>query len=181
MANTRAAQRYAKAILDLSREKSMLAEVNNDMRLIANTLEQNKELRNVLQSPVVKPSVKQSILKEIFKEVNQISSKTFDVLLENNRINILSIVVDRFIYLYDELNNIKVTKVTTVEALTPEMEQRVLSKVKELTGSQVTLINKIDTSIIGGFILRVGDLQYDASVLGKLNTLRKKFNNQAYA
>ncbi|MDQ7916573.1 ATP synthase F1 subunit delta [Mesonia sp. MT50] len=181
MANTRAAQRYAKAILDLSNEKSVVAEVNNDMRLIANTLEQNQELRDVLQSPVVQPSVKQSILKAIFKEVNEVSSNAFKVLLENNRINLLSLVVDRFIYLYDEANNIKVAKVTTVEPLTPEMEQSVLKKVKELTGSEVTLINKIDASIIGGFILRIGDLQYDASISGKLNSLRKTFNNQAYA
>lgn len=181
MANTRAAQRYAKAILDLSNEKSVVAQVNNDMRLIANTLKQNQELRNVLQSPVVKPSVKQSILKAIFKEVNQISSNLFNVLIENNRINILALVVDRFIYLYDEANNIKVANLTTVETLTPEMEQSVLNKLKELTGSEITLINKIDASIIGGLILRVGDIQYDASISGKLNTLRKTFNNQAYA
>ncbi|MDT0294620.1 ATP synthase F1 subunit delta [Mesonia ostreae] len=181
MANTRAAQRYAKAILDLSKEKSVVAEVNSDMRLIAKTLEQNKELRDVLQSPVVQASVKQNILKAIFKEVNEVSSNAFKMLLQNNRINLLSFVIDRFIYLYDEANNIKVAKVTTVEPLTPEMEQSVLKKVKELTGSEVTLTNTIDASIIGGFVLRVGDLQYDASISGKLNALRKTFNNQAYA
>ena len=50
-----------------------------------------------------------------------------------------------------------------------------LAKVKELTGKNVTLKNIIDETVLGGFILRVGDLQYDASISNQLNTLKREF------
>ena len=50
-----------------------------------------------------------------------------------------------------------------------------LEKVKNITGNKVTIKNNIDESIVGGFILRVGDLQFDASVANKLNSLKREF------
>jgi F-type H+-transporting ATPase subunit delta len=73
-----------------------------------------------------------------------------------------------------------VATVTTAETLTPEMEAKILSKVKSLTGSEVNLKNKIDQEILGGFILRIGDQQYDASIQGKLNDLKARFKNKAH-
>lgn len=75
---------------------------------------------------------------------------------------------------YNRANNIKVAKVTTAEALTPEMEEKILAKVKALTGSKITIEKQIDADILGGFVLRIDDTQYDASVAGKLYKLRKK-------
>jgi F-type H+-transporting ATPase subunit delta len=60
-------------------------------------------------------------------------------------------------------------------ALTGDLEKKVLAKVKELTGKNVTLKNIIDETVLGGFILRVGDLQYDASIANQLNTLKREF------
>jgi F-type H+-transporting ATPase subunit delta len=51
----------------------------------------------------------------------------------------------------------------------------VLAKVKELTGKTTEIENTVDESILGGFILRVGDLQYDASIANKLNNLKREF------
>ena len=180
MANTRAAQRYAKAILELAKEKAVWKEVNSDFRLLENTLKENKNLANILKSPVVKASDKQAILNQIFTNVDAITQNTFGVLIENGRIALIQDVVKQFIRLYDEDQNIKVAHVTTATALTPAMHTKLLDKVKQLTGSEATLTNAIDESILGGFILRVGDLQYDASVAGKLNSLKKKFNQNAY-
>ena len=71
----------------------------------------------------------------------------------------------------------EVAVVTTAVPLTAALEKKILAKVKELTGSKVSLENKIDESIVGGFVLRIGDLQYDASVANKLNTLKREFTN----
>jgi F-type H+-transporting ATPase subunit delta len=65
--------------------------------------------------------------------------------------------------------------VTTAVALTGDLEKKVLAKVKELTGKNVTLKNIIDETVLGGFILRAGDLQYDASIANQLNTLKREF------
>ncbi|PZD79079.1 ATP synthase F1 subunit delta [Mesonia sp. K7] len=180
MASSRAAQRYAKALVELAGEKNILVEVNADMRLIHQTIADNKELANVLKSPVVKPSDKLSILKKVFDNTQDITGNSFDVLVDNGRVDQLDKVAQKFIEQYDALQNVTVAEVTTAEELTPEMEKKVLDKVQSLTGKQATLKKIIDKTILGGFILRVGDIQYDASVSGNLNRLKNKLNNNAY-
>ena len=73
-----------------------------------------------------------------------------------------------------------VAKVTTAVALTKDMEEKVLKKVVELTGNKTSIENTIDPAILGGFILRVGDMQYDASIANNFNELRREFDNSQY-
>ena len=60
------------------------------------------------------------------------------------------------------------------------MNKKVLRKVKEITGKEVTIKNSVDPDIIGGFILRIGDVQYDASVSNKLQVLKRQFEDESY-
>jgi F-type H+-transporting ATPase subunit delta len=79
--------------------------------------------------------------------------------------------------LYNNSKGVKVATVITAVAITPEIQATVLSKVKEMTGSEnVTIHNTIDDSIIGGFILRIGDLQYNASIANQLGNLKREFS-----
>ena len=82
-----------------------------------------------------------------------------------------------YVDLYNNSKGVKVATVITAVAITPEIEANVLSKVKQMTGSEnVTINNTIDESIIGGFILRVGDLQYNASIANQLGNLKREFS-----
>jgi len=78
------------------------------------------------------------------------------------------------------MNNVQVAKVTTAIALSPALETKIQAKVKELTGNEAEIQNIIDESIIGGFILRVGDIQYNGSVHAQLNNLKREFKNNTY-
>ncbi len=176
MAGTRAAKRYAKAVLELAKDQNLADVVNNDMKLMATTINDNMDLDNVLQSPIVRSSAKKSVLIEIFKNTNTISLGLIDTLIVNKRLNLLGVIASEYNKLYDKLMGTQVAKVTTAVALTEDLRSKVLAKVKELTGSkEVTLENIIDESILGGFILRVGDIQYNASVADKLGKLRREF------
>ena len=174
---SRAAIRYAKAVLSLAQDQKAAQEVNDDMMLIRQTINENKELRAVLRSPVVKPSVKQTVIKEIFSKTHTITQGTIDLLVQNNRVDKLAIVAEKYIILFEQERGKETAVVTTAVPLSGELEAKILSKVKELTGSDVSIENTIDESIIGGFILRVGDLQYNASIAGKLNNLKREFIN----
>jgi F-type H+-transporting ATPase subunit delta len=99
------------------------------------------------------------------------------MLVDNKRISMLNEVALKFIILNEKQKGKDVAYVTTAVPLTPELEKKVLQKVTEITGNTVTLENKIDESIIGGFVLRVGDLQYDASIANKLSNLKREFTN----
>lgn len=175
MAGARAAIRYAKAVLDLANDQNIADAVNNDMRLVEDTIAGSKDLSDMLQSPIVRPSVKKAALLEIFKAANSTTVNLIDTLITNKRINILGEVASKYNQLYDELRGSEVATVTTAVPLTDSLKATVLSKVKELTGKEVDVNNVIDESIIGGFILRVGDIQYNASIANQLNKLKREF------
>lgn len=176
MAGTRAAIRYAKAILDLAKNQKSTDAVNNDMKLIATTISGNKDLSNMLQSPVIRSSEKKSVLTKVFKDSNDISTGLIDTLIYNKRLNLLSTVASEYTVLYDRLKETQTAKVTTAVALTDDLKAKVLAKIKELTNSKdVTIENVIDENILGGFILRIGDKQYNASVADKLSKLKREF------
>lgn len=179
MTGSRAATRYAKAILGYAQEQGVLEAVHGDMLNVSEVVNGNQDLRSLIESPVIKANLKKSVLKEVFSDFSDATDRLIALLLENKRIEILGLVADKFIVLYDELKGKEKAVVTTAVALTDELEAKVLAKVKEITAKDVTLENVVDENIIGGFILRVGDKQYDASIANKLNNLRRDFLNKA--
>ena len=99
------------------------------------------------------------------------------MLVDNKRLGMLNEVALKHIILNEQLKGKNVAYVTTAVPLNAAMEKKILKQVATITGDEVTIESKIDESIIGGFILRVGDLQYDASVSNKLNNLKREFSN----
>jgi len=180
MQGSKAALRYAKAIISLAKDRGVTKEVNEDMKTINETIDGSGDLRTFLKSPVIKDSIKKNALLEIFKDVNGITTGMFDILMGNNRLEILSQVTSKYMFLYNQMNNVQVAKVTTAFPLTPSLETKIQQKVKELTGNEAKIENIIDDSIIGGFILRVGDIQYNGSVQAQLNNLKREFKNNTY-
>ena len=175
--STRAAIRYAKAVLDQANHAKISEVVFGDMKSIQETLAGSKELRVVLQSPVVKAEDKKQALIQIFEKNSDVTKGLIQILSSNKRINLLGSVALAYVDLYNNSKGVKVATVTTAVAITPEIQATVLSKVKQMTGSEnVTIDNTIDERIIGGFILRVGDLQYNASIANQLGNLKREFS-----
>lgn len=175
MAGARAAIRYAKAMLSLATDQKNADAVNNDMKLMAQTIKDNSELSELLNNAVIKSEAKKDVLLAIFPKLHTISSRLFDVLITNERVNILNDITIQYSRLFDILNGKEVAKVTTAVPMTKELETKVLAKVRELTNKEVTVENIVDENILGGFILRVGDQQYNASISNKLNKLKREF------
>ncbi|MCK7589556.1 ATP synthase F1 subunit delta [Subsaxibacter sp. CAU 1640] len=175
MAQTRAAIRYAKAVLDLAKDQNVVSVVNDDMKSIATAIAETKELNEMLQSPVVPSATKKSALLAVFSNLNKLSTNLIDVLISNKRIDILGDVAQKYNQLFDENQGTQVAKVTSAVPLTDDLKKMALDKVRELTGKDAEIKNVIDESILGGFILRVGDLQYDASIANKLSKLKREF------
>jgi len=174
--SSRAAIRYAKAVLDQANEAKIGNVVFGDMKSVATTIENSKELRIVLSSPVIKGEDKKQALHKIFEGNSDVTKSLIDILTANKRIDLLGGVASSYVDLYNQAQGVKVAEVTTAVPLSSELETKVLAKVKEMTGSEsVSLVNKIDETIIGGFILRVGDLQYNASIANQLDSIKREF------
>ncbi|MDH3323447.1 MAG: ATP synthase F1 subunit delta [Flavobacteriaceae bacterium] len=181
MKGTRAALRYAKATLNLAKDKGLAKDINNDMLLIDQTIDENPDLQIMLKSPIIKSGVKKSALTEIFaKNINPLTLGLINLLIENKRLPLLPLVAKEYVIIYDFLQGVEVALVTSAIPLTKELEASLLKKVEEIIGKQITVKNIVDPSIIGGFILRVGDKQYDASISHQLNSLLTKFEDNQY-
>ncbi|HEX8545988.1 MAG TPA: ATP synthase F1 subunit delta [Cytophagaceae bacterium] len=177
MSGTRAAIRYAKAILDMANSSGVIQEVYNDMVLISSTIKENEELNAFIQNPTVSVAVKESALTEVFGTTNGLTKGLFHLLFENKRFEILQDVALQYIAQSDVLNGLQVAVVTTAIPLDADLEAKVTNKIKEFSDKKITIENIIDPSIIGGFILRVGDKQYNASIANRLQVLKRELSN----
>lgn len=180
MKGTRAAQRYAKAILGLAVDKNSADAVFEDMKSISETIANSKDLKSMLGSPVIKNRQKNNALQEIFKKSNAITLGAFNILIENGRINILDLVAKQYVVRYNIMNRTQEAVVTTAVPLTASLETKIQAKIREITGAGASIKNIVNEDMIGGFVLRVGDLQYDASVANSLNRLKRELNNNTY-
>ncbi|WP_348812013.1 ATP synthase F1 subunit delta [Flavobacterium maritimum] len=177
MASTRAAVRYAQAILDLSNSKAVSEVVNNDMKLIASTINGNLELNTFIQNPTVKVEVKEKALLEVFATVDNVTKGLLHLLFENKRFEILEVIALEYSKLFDVMIGVEVAKVTTAIAMDAALEAKVLAKIATLSDKKITIENTVDPAIIGGFILRIGDKQYNASVANRLQILKRELSN----
>jgi F-type H+-transporting ATPase subunit delta len=167
------AHRYAKSLLDFAIEKNVVDAVYTDMIGFKETCEGSKELVLALKSPIIKHYTKLAILNKLFKSIfNPVTYSIFVIITNKNRESILPAITKQFINLYTEYKGIQKAEITSASALTEDQKKSVFKIVQDFTGKQVALTEHIDESLIGGFILRVGDQQIDDSIRRKLNDLK---------
>lgn len=174
---SRAAIRYAKALLDFSTEAGKAEVVYSDMKQIAASISGSQELKDFLANPIIKIDIKKSSLEAIFTDIQPETVKLFQLLKENKRFEIMHAIAVQYNTIFDEKNGVQVAHVTTATAITSELEKLVLAKIATFSDKKITIENTINPEIIGGFILRIGDMQYNASVANKLQELKREFSN----
>ena len=178
MSSTRAAIRYAKAILEIADSKNVTSEVSADMALIASTIQSNSELSSFIQNPLVKTDAKKNVVSEVFASVNPVTQSIFQLLLENKRFEILDGIAVEYNKLFDIMNGVEVAKVTTAVPMDAELEAKVSAKIASISSSKkITIENIVDPAILGGFILKIGDKQYNASIADRLQVLKRELSN----
>ena len=172
------ASRYAKSIIDLAVEKNQLEAVRNDMQLITKVCSQNAEFITLLDSPVVKIDKKQAIFKVIFDgKVSPITLSFLNLIALKRRESNVNAIAKEFDEQYKLRLNITSAVVTSAIALDEKLKGDILNLVKQTTTGTVELTQKVDSSLIGGFVLTINDRQIDQSVKRKLNDLRKNFSS----
>jgi F-type H+-transporting ATPase subunit delta len=180
MKGTRASVRYAKALLDQALEKGELEKVYTDVQLILRTIKENRDLAAMLHSPVIKTEKKKSILDAIFgASVSTITSQFLRLISDERREEFLEMVAEEFIRKYKQNKNILTAVITTAQGLDEDTRKSVKELIKKQLQSEVELVEKVNKELIGGFVLRVGDKQNDASILGKIRLLERTFRENS--
>ncbi|MBD1423569.1 F0F1 ATP synthase subunit delta [Sphingobacterium chuzhouense] len=173
------ASRYAKSLLDLAQEQGQLDAVKKDMESVVSVLKSNSELLAILKNPIISGDKKRNILAAIFEgKISPTIVSFFYILVNKGRAAILLDIAQEFVREYNEAKGIVKASVTSATALSEanlaELQQIITGEIK----AEVILKNIVDPSLIGGFVVRVGDRQIDASIAGKLNKLEKHFAAQ---
>lgn len=167
------AYRYAKALIDLANEQGVVNEVNTDMSFFEEVCEQNDEFTAVMASPIVRHEKKFGILRKIFENrVNKVTFSIFNVLTTKNRENLILPIAQEFQKLFNDQNGIQKVQVSSAEKLNEKQLSDLNKIVESAVNKKVILEERIDESLIGGYVLRVGDTQIDTSVKKKLNDLK---------
>jgi len=177
MGASRIASRYAKSLISLGIEQKVLPKVYEDMVMFGKACDDSRELSLLLKSPLVKTDKKLAILDEIFgKKLSKESMAFINIVVVKKREKYLEDVINEFFELYKRHNNIVKAVITTPTKLDASLRKMLEKKVSETYGSEVEIEERVNEDIIGGFILRVGDDQWDASVLKELRALKKTYS-----
>lgn len=181
MPNPRLAGRYAKSLIDLAIEKNQLDEVYNDMLQLQAACKGSRELVSLLKSPIIKADKKGKILDAIASKITVITATFNNLLLRKGREAYLPEIINAFIDQYKKIKGIHTAKLTTAVSVSEELKNQILENIRTGQGvQQVELNTLVDESLIGGFILEVGDQLVDASVAYDLNNIKKQFQNNDF-
>ena len=176
MAETKVSLRYANSLLDLTSEKDNLNEISSDMELVLTAIRSSSDLRNLLESPVIKQEMKQSILNEIFKNKIGIDTLNFiEFIVKKRREDILSSIIEKFLELRDIKLGFVRAEIKTSFDFTDGQKENLRKRLENLLNKKAYLNFVVDKTVLGGFIAKVGDTVYDASVKHQLELLRKEF------
>jgi F-type H+-transporting ATPase subunit delta len=178
----RVAYRYALAILGEAEEKKMTARVASDMHIIEESLVENTLLRAVIATPVIRPQVLLNALNEIYgKHLSKEVMDLISLLVHKGRGDLLGSVAENFLLILDEKQNIATAHITSARELDNDSKEQILSKLKKVVKMDIRPFYKVDPSLRGGFIAKVGDTLIDASLRNQLELLRERLKHQGMA
>jgi len=179
MSEFKVASRYAKSLIDLAQEQGNLETVKQDMEQFVATLRANSELQAVLKNPIMKQDKKRNILDALFGgKIHPSIVAFFHIMVRKGRAGILYATAREFIREYNEVKGIVHATVVSATKLSAKnldgLQKAIAGEIK----AEVVLRNTVDPTLIGGFVVNVGDKQIDASINGKLNKLKCHFETQ---
>jgi len=182
MQNPRLASRYAKALVDLSLEKNQLENVYADMQWILAVCKSNRDFVSMLKSPIIKADVKKKVMDAVTAgKVNEITAAFNRLIITKGREANLPQIAQAFIAAYKEHKHIQTVNLTTASPLTDAVRQQIVDQVKKSGGFEhIELEEKVDESLIGGFVLRIGDKLVDASIAYDLKAIARQFENNDF-
>lgn len=173
--------RYAKAAIELAKEKNILDKVYADFRLVRETIAEVPEFKAVMASPIVSKNDKLNLFSTTFNgKVDEFSLGFLHFLIEKNREKYVIDILRNFETSYRKINNYKEVVVTTAEPLNEATKQQIIDRVEAEYKSKVELHNVVDERLIGGVVVRIENQQLDLSVKTQLQEIKQSLQKSIY-
>ncbi len=178
MSEIRIANRYAKSILELAKERNEIGQVSADIEYLKNAFE-SRELFNLIKSPIINKGKKLDIFSKLFSDnLSHLTNLFLIRVIKKGRESIIPEMVESYHSQYNESEGITAVTLTTTSSISSELLDSIKSKMTSIVGEgkQIILEVKHDDGLIGGYVLEFEDKRYDASVKYKLENIKKSFS-----
>lgn len=182
MSDITVARRYAQALTEQASADGTVNTIDKDMDLIRESLDGSRELVTFFGSPVISREKKTAVVDELFApRVHETTLKFLKLLIDKQREGIIPAVARAYRELRDEQQGIIEATARVAQPLQKAEEKDLQQRLETLTGKQIRLQTKVDPSLIGGLVVRVGDTVYDGSVRHQLENLRERLEHGSFA
>lgn len=169
------AKRYAKALFDIALENHRIDEFEHQVHMVYQILDSEKEFMKILQHPQILMDEKIKMLEEIFS--SKVSNELMGLLvlvIQKNRQDYILEILNTFLEEVKSYKGIVTATVVSAVPLTTEQINKITQKLISSLNKQIQIETQVDPSIIGGLKIRVGDRILDASIEGKLHSLKSQ-------
>ena len=178
MIDTVAAQRYARALFEISREAGRDQWVEDELEAFSAALKGSEELQSFLESPKVSAEEKRKLLEKISPAsgdaVAQVLNKFFALLLKKNRFTLIHEIAVAFKRISDEAQNEAMAEIKTAVPLTGDLERQMVSRLEKMTGAKIAVKKEVDPRLIGGVSVRMNNKILDGSIYSKIQSLKRQ-------
>ena len=175
MLNLQLARKYSKAIFEIAQEDGTLESYGKELASVRKDLFRSDEIRAYFQNPQIQPEAKKQLIEKCFKgEISKVVYNFLMLLVDKRRIGIFESIEEDFRTLSNKAQGIVIADVTTARTLGRAQQEKLRSKLANVTGKKVQLRLHEDKQIIGGVIVKIGDKRVDGSVTGRLESLKRE-------
>jgi F-type H+-transporting ATPase subunit delta len=179
---SKVSKRYAKALLSLGKEDGKYQQYGQDLHDFSSFYTENEEFAHSVSNPVFSLEDRKRILNFVLEKTRYTETvKNFlNLLLDKNRISVIPGIYAYYEKLTDDVANIARAEVVTPEPLGEEAKKRLEKVLESLTSRQVKMATREDKALIGGIVVKIGDLVLDGSVKAQLMGLKESLKRGEY-
>lgn len=166
--------RYAKALFKLAKEKNQISKIQEDMKTVFETFDTVAELSAILEDPIITTLKKAGVIQAVFKKnISETSMSFLTLIVTKKRVFHFKGIAHYFLQLVKKDQGIKTIVLTTASKIDKNQKDNIISLVKKELKSEIELTELVNKDIVGGFVLRIDDNQYDSSVRSELRKMKK--------
>ncbi|MBU2499056.1 MAG: ATP synthase F1 subunit delta [Proteobacteria bacterium] len=175
-------KRYAKALLSLGREDGQFRQYGEGLADFSRFCQDNKEFMQVISNQVFPAEARKKILNAALERSGYSGTiKNFlSLLVDKNRIGVVKEISEYYERLTDEISNIARAEVITPRPLKEEAYTRLQKVLEGLTSKKINIVAKDDEHLIGGMVVKIGDLVLDGSIKAQLKGLKESLKRGEY-
>lgn len=168
------AERYARALFDLADEQKSLDQVAADLKSLATMIGESADLRRLIRSPIIGREEQGKAIAALAAaaNLNLLSRNFLGLLARNRRLFVLPQIIDAFLAHLAARRGEVTAQVTSAAPLTPAQQSALQDALRKSAGAKLAIDQRIDPSLLGGIVVRLGSRMIDASLKSKLNRLQ---------